>query len=342
MPNALLSRALQQERWQRWKRRSTVFLLLQAVLWLVVTPVLVSFLEGWSWTASLYFSVQSGLAIGFGALHVQQDLTMCVIAVQMILGAVTVAGVLGYFISHQIDTFFPPVTESSRPMTEMELTLPNIRWFRLFVAVVLMIMSLFTGVLYGMVWEKWDFVRSLLFAISAAHTSGIVAPTICAYENRLEHVLVVAYILMAVPLMATVTGFAAQVILDEYLRHKKIISACGREKAAEKAFVTAHHELGLPEPDADGVKQVNQYGFYVLWLLRNNLLHIDTIADVNSEFELLQVKDEVALPVLRQRLNFLQRVERGSVSADQWSPRRESDDSLTEEPTSCGHCFSVH
>ena len=67
MFGALLSRALHQE------RRYTVFVLGHIFLWLVVTPVLVSFLEGWSWTASLYFSVQSGLAIGFGALHVQQE-----------------------------------------------------------------------------------------------------------------------------------------------------------------------------------------------------------------------------------------------------------------------------
>jgi hypothetical protein len=47
----------------------------------------------------------------------------------------------------------------------------------LFKAFLIFVVSVFTGVIFGMLYEKWNFGQSLLFAVSALSTGGLESPT---------------------------------------------------------------------------------------------------------------------------------------------------------------------
>jgi hypothetical protein len=183
------------------KLRENVFFMTGAIYitWLLIGILWYKYENDWTWYNAFFYEVQAGFSIGFGNIsEIDKDYMHAFTIVFVLCGSSIVSGAAGYFLTYALNeqsNLQPPNTHrwDTIPLTNNEgnVTLVSIGrccWYKfkylvgwysgrsLVKTVSLFIFWMSLGVTYGMAFEKWNFIKSVFFAITSCATGGLLAP----------------------------------------------------------------------------------------------------------------------------------------------------------------------
>jgi len=307
--------------WISKQKRSRFIDRLLGVLTVVFLINLVAFLplaihefEGWNFASSFYFSVQSGLGIGFGALSVEQKGTQLLVLVHIVLAAPAIAFVLSRLLIRVMDIRKKGALKKdnddnnkpdSLPVGDVQLGIETAdpgSYRVLKFTLILLLGVIFGGVAFSMLYEDWDFVAGLYFVISGCQTSGLLAPTIQEYDEHdlFSPLFVSLLMILGVPAWACVIGHVTGYLILFDQRQKSLSSAIEREKRAEEGFrrlrgqlsdVTNGGKQSKQDNNNNGAAVADRADFLSLWLLRSSMVQEETLRAMNQEFSILLEHD---------------------------------------------------
>ena len=146
------------------------------LLWvLLATPATIAVVDKWSFSSAFFFTIQAGLGIGFGEMNVTSAPLKWLMLVQLILGSFLVASIVATVLARLLKQADEAAAVSAAsPLHEFaSAALP---WRGFAVACMLLGCVLLAGVLYGLLYEGWDLVTSLLFVFSACQSEPEANP----------------------------------------------------------------------------------------------------------------------------------------------------------------------
>lgn len=306
---------------------------------IVIVPIGIMAKEDWSFAAAFYFAIQAGMGVGFGELYVKTSVMKVLVIFELILGSAMVVIVVTFLITRYLERAEEKQKEKGRTIRKvgaLELGKSQQHSASLLIGVALLFCVYAAGVLYGLLYEEWNFVTSLYFIVSACQTSGLVPPTIDAFSSAgtFPSLFVTLLVVLGVPLWAYTIGKASLLMISIEQSRKRILNAVERERSAEQAFANALHRVQKgrhrlswqDEEGATGV-QVSELGFFVLWMLRNGLIDEPNLKSLMEEFDVLKEEQESYLSVplwkVVARLRFWQSVELGLIDESAWPRIRE-------------------
>eukprot|EP00912_Choanoflagellata_sp_UC4_P000663 UC4_evm1s414 len=142
----------------------------------------------WRVSQAFYFSVQSGLSVGFGANPItcgKDQACMAFSVAHILIGSSLIAASIGVILASIMGKASDDNIRILRRGTHLQTSKSSSLWFflhRLWVRIKeyreISCFTLWTGIgiLYGMAHEKWTFIESWFFATSALSTAGMLAP----------------------------------------------------------------------------------------------------------------------------------------------------------------------
>mmetsp|Transcript_14666 Transcript_14666/g.20736 ORF Transcript_14666/g.20736 Transcript_14666/m.20736 type:complete len:574 (+) Transcript_14666:73-1794(+) len=303
------------------------------LVWLLLVPLVLSYNQGITKASAWYFSIQSGFGVGFGAISVEGMGIEFLLAIHLLLGSIYIALLLTTLIE-----FFAERTAEKKLKKEMEMSEEeeektvgrlllgqvHLHMSSFYVAVALYILVLIAGTLYGTLRERWTFGRSLLFAISGPHSTGLVAPTIKPFdENAIFNPIFVSFLVtIGVPVHAFVIGKLTMILLDNDSNKKNLSSAMSRRRKARAALLRVEENItgqgkikAKFNDDDDGVHDENsqdkmegqtksekdiknnigdedsgidRFAFLSLYLLEQNKIREHDLLQLMKEYEFLK------------------------------------------------------
>lgn len=289
------------------------------VVFLGVAPWIFASNEQWSICASVYFTLQAFLAIGYGMESPKHSDWFLIVLI--VVSIVLFTFIVAWHTARQMSQHFPKMNSRWRQHKDPAVALgaSKIDKKRFLVFLGFLIVVLLASLPFGFAVEGWDAIKTLYFALAASLTAGLQAadPT----DECTVYIFLSIFSIVAVGVGMIVTAQASQVISDEYLRQERLADASYREHSAELAFRDMQDRIkqarGLAseeeKPDADQpdahkpcVARVDRAGFLTLWLLRNGVVDSTTMKAMESEFHRLQRNQMVPLWKVHARLRYLQ------------------------------------
>eukprot|EP00466_Bigelowiella_natans_P007678 jgi/Bigna1/131697/aug1.15_g6405 len=188
----------------------------------------------WDFASSFYYTVQSGLSIGFGVLSEEDELSRLFTTCSALMGAListTMLSILFESAAARIVLMKRRDQERSDEEGDEEAALQSLGEKLLAHTTskesLLLAFWLLMGVLYGSVIEGWTIITSLYFAVTSISTGGLMGPT-----NEAPYLLFTAvYCLVGVPLFAAATTQFATIWLDHRATHRL------KEKMSQDRFL---------------------------------------------------------------------------------------------------------
>ena len=288
----------------------------------------------WTWTAAFYYSIQAALGIGFGDLNVQTDVMMALMILECIGGSLFVAILISMVLSRIIAKLERDNEEVH--FLHEKLVRPNLDYSGLLAALVLLLAVMIAGLIYGLVNEKWNFVTSLLFIVSACQTSGLVEPNVSRNDNAWPSVFIAFLCVVGVPVWSYTLGSCATLLAQWRQNRRHILHTFERQRKAEGAFHRRLQHLQASEATSlcctsggcgtpGDARAVDRAEFMTLWLLRNDMVSEAALASMESEFEFLRAdqssklrSDKVELWKMSLRLRHKQLVALGLADGGSW------------------------
>jgi hypothetical protein len=134
------------------------------------------------------------------------------------------------------------------------------------------------GILWGMCYQKWDFITALHFAISALATGGLTAPPVNSQGilPASPSIFCGIYCLFGIPLFALTLAHFATTLVSEH------VEALERT-ALTRPMSAADYELAKHLTTNDSLVHLSD--FIVLQLLRQGKLSRETIQAIKSNFD---------------------------------------------------------
>ena len=217
--------------------------------WVLVGAAVYKAINKWSFGASVYYTVQAGFSIGFGALSEDKWESQLWSIFMIATGAPAAAAALGYY----VESWFQHLDKLDENATNSAMTLIGVLtgaeiedvdgdgktdcWDVLdklwhescgkhltFTRKALLAMVLWVGVgvVFGMVDQKWGFVRSLYFSEAAMSTAGLQAPAIrgdgTGLGDDFSAYFVAVFCLLGVPLFGVAMGLVANIFVDSLVQ----------------------------------------------------------------------------------------------------------------------------
>eukprot|EP00466_Bigelowiella_natans_P006552 jgi/Bigna1/88145/estExt_fgenesh1_pg.C_280171 len=167
-----------------------------AIVWMVWVAAAVLFYmqhNGWAFTASFYYAIQAGMAVGFGAIIEPNDGSRLYTIVHVLIGSSFIVYVLSLIMKKLISnskSWHEDLLEEADRANEAAEKLGKLKRkenktchlprvvLNLVAVSVLFILIVFSGVAYAMEVEKFQFVKALYFSIGALSTAGLQPPVI--------------------------------------------------------------------------------------------------------------------------------------------------------------------
>lgn len=298
---------------------AAIFLL----IWIVGLPLAIAFTEDWTYQAAWYFSIQAGFGVGYGALTVRTQGMEIFLIIHLFLGAISISFLIAYLISRMIDSSEKKKKSKAR-ITKEELGEPVIGWKSWVIGSILLLLVIVMGVLYGMLYEKWNFTESLYFIISTCQTSGLLAPAIKPKDpdNLFAPLFVSLLVVLAVPLWAYNIGKASVELVNLDRAQRRQSSVMERNQRSQAVFMRLAPSMGIDVSDPDNI-QVNLAGFIVQLLVYHKMADEAVIKSVIDEFNGYMEpggRQEGAAPQWKivARVRFLQFVQLGMLEREDW------------------------
>ena len=327
----------------------------------VITPTIIALNDNWTFSAAFYYCIQAALGIGFGDLNITADGNKWLMIVELVVGSAFVAfiasivltdylsveesmsldvGVMNKVAGDKVIRSEGEVTKppklvrrgSSLEASFLTVGQPDVTawpWQSLIYGLISLAVIVATGVTFGLVSKKWDFVTSLMFIVSACQTSGLVEPGIQPLDGAWPSVFVAFLCVAGVPVWAYCIGKIATLLAHKEQAYRRLLFAGDRLRRADDALVNR-----LRIDDCTSPVTIDRAGFLELCLLQNGTVSEEVLASIRQEHQGLRkdleklrfakestqaaIPSEVDLSVVSLRLRFLQLVALGLVTADEW------------------------
>jgi hypothetical protein len=295
--------------WKKWQLQ--IVAAVCVVLWLLIGTIFHTNVNGWTTAQGFYFASQSGFSVGFGAAGVNcgdsDDPNACrwYSIFHILLGSSLISTAFGMFLSLVVNEAEKksdlakhdaqdkllhgkrvevPKSEF-RKLYDVFIENGGIRALKMFFVFFVMIAI---GTIYGLTHErrddlgeeKWDFVRALLFAVSALSTGGLEAPS----TDDTGMWFTGWYCLIGCPIYGLLLANASAVLASK--------QAANERELAMHNF-TEDDKVKLDKIDNRGGKKGDgkyQWGeFLELYLVKLGHMTEDDIAELRNKFEEIDV-----------------------------------------------------
>jgi hypothetical protein len=121
---------------------------------------------------------------------------------------------------------------------------------------ILLVVVMAARVLYGILYEKWNFTESLYFIVLTCQTSGLLPPSIQAKDTDkiFAPLFVSLLVILAVPLWAYNIGKASVelVNLDRAQRRQSLVMK--RDRQAQAGFMRLALSMGIEVSDPNNIQ----------------------------------------------------------------------------------------
>jgi len=138
---------------------------------------------------------------------------------------------------------------------------------------ILYVVWLVVGILYGIYIEEWSWSKSMLFAVSATSTAGLIAPT----TGDTAMVLTMFYTLIGVFLFATFLGYLGDLVLQ----------SIQKSLFAERAGLSAGAQDRLKAQMIQHRAKVDFPTFFEFTLLKENMVTDDQVKSIKKSWEMM-------------------------------------------------------
>ena len=185
----------------------------------------------WTLAQSFYYSVQSGLSIGFGVLAETDDISRLFTVVHVIFGAIMISLAFSLLLERILGQIESRLI-SSRTLNKGEATVFAMMGAALYSPeIALGVVWIMIGVLIGVKLEGWSVTHSMYYAVTGISTAGLQGPS-----NIDFNLWVTAfYVLIGVPIFSSATGKIASSIL-EYKRLSNLKASVQSAKISPTKF----------------------------------------------------------------------------------------------------------
>ena len=283
--------------------------------WVLVGASVYWYLNEWTFAASVYYTVNAGFSIGFGALSENSELSMIWSVVMIATGATAAAAALGYY----VESWFQHLDKLDENATSASMTLIGVMrgdqiedvdgdgkadcWDVLdklwhescgkhltFTRKALLGMAVWVGVgvVFGMVDQGWGLVRSLYFSVAAMSTAGLQAPNIRGDGNGngddFSAYFVALFCLLGVPLFGVAMGLIANIFVDSLVQARVSL----QQDLSDEEF---NRVAGLSIDD--GTVQFGE--FFILELLRQGKVDMDGVHAIKRAYDQIDANGDGTL-----------------------------------------------
>ena len=200
-----------------------------AVAYFSSVSAVYSRLNGWPLHQSLFYAMDTGFSIGFGAFPDPSDASRAFTLVHLMIGASAMGGALAWFAESAMHY---------RPLVGLEALEQEYKVGRKGPAAAarasrrflerhgkgLWLLAIFTlwigsGACYGVFRQRWSRVRSLLFACSALSTAGLEGPPLTGdgFLRRDDALFVSFFVFTGVPVFAQCLSEVASIFVNRFV-----------------------------------------------------------------------------------------------------------------------------
>ena len=201
-----------------------MFLATPVVLWLTVATAFYHNYNGWTLCESFYYSVQSGLSIGFGVLTEQDDLSRAFTTFHVMLGALGITVMLSLLLETALvalaaqrvlnrydkrktneSIFLGDSTKRKDPSLCKQLVDAASS-----AEVIVAVLWLAIGTGFAMKTQNFSWVQAVYFSVTAVSTGGLQGVD----RNDSSLFLTGIFVLVGVPLFGIATGKLATIVME--------------------------------------------------------------------------------------------------------------------------------
>ena len=244
----------------------------------------------WTLAQSFYYSVQSGLSIGFGVLAETDDTSRLFTVVHVILGAILISLAFGLLLERVLDQIESRLV-SNKIEGRSETSFSSMIGAALYSAeIALGIVWIMIGVFIGVKLEGWSVTHSLYYAVTGISTAGLEGPS-----NVDFNLWVTAfYVLIGVPIFSSATGKVASSIL-EYRRLYKLQASVQsaqitttkfrRLSSATRISGSGANAQNKKTEDSLAIDRIDRHAFLCYELVSLGIVKQKTIEMINEKFD---------------------------------------------------------
>eukprot|EP00943_MAST-04B_sp_MAST-4B-sp1_P007799 g7799.t1 len=165
----------------------------------------------WSIAQAFYYSIQSGLSIGFGVLAEVDDLSRFYTVLHVLIGAIAISVSFSLLFERVLKRIEAKQVNAKKDSVATKPTIIGMIINAFFsTEVTLAIIWICIGIAIGVILEGWSVIHSLYFALTGISTAGLEGPSNIDFNLW----VVGFYVLLGVPIFSEGTGKIAGSILE--------------------------------------------------------------------------------------------------------------------------------
>eukprot|EP00466_Bigelowiella_natans_P001876 jgi/Bigna1/78814/fgenesh1_pg.57_\ len=285
----------------RWQLPLAVICVLAYFL---LAAVFYSYENDWSYSASLYYAAQTGWSVGYGlikslnlfhsksqhyfilgVLIEQTDNSLWFTVFFVLAGASMIGGAVAILIALVLE---------SEHATEIHCALVFILWIGAGVYRISVLRTPVYDVMYGMLEEKFNFIRALYFSVTSLSTGGLQVASINPDEDTFTNWFMAFWIMTGVPVFGIAVGQLAGVLVEAYTRHRLYEKL--NAEVQEEDFLYA-----CQIDKATGNEEVRFGEYLEFTLLRAGLVPVTVLDEIKNRFKLMDVDNSGSINILEMR-----------------------------------------
>jgi len=277
------------------------------IMWILAGSIFFHFANGWEWSNSFFYAVDTGLSIGFGAFPegvftftcanntlVKESFkpwqgSMAYTVIHVFAGASAVAGALGLFVSVALERQDTMREDAEKDFESSKIKIKYSKKQKARDAVLgcytrnktrvncftALFVWLSFGVIYGTVYEEWTFIQSVYYAVTSVSTAGLQPPRGTTFAMLFTGV----FCLFGVPLWGLALSQLAGILVEQYMMNQQ-------KKQLEARFSLAEFEYAK-KLGSSGTSQVDWASYLQMTLTRMGVVDDQLISSINEQFQFL-------------------------------------------------------
>jgi len=258
-------------------------------LYILVWSVIFHFLEShqWDFLDAWFFCCVTIATVGYGILTPSSDATRGMVVLFLVLGlafATFTMGIVTDIFLGAIEARLRQIKETAEPGTEKRAWLfctRNRCGPRTVMAVAILFVISFTGILYGILYEEWNFIASLYFTFVTFTTVGYgdLAPK----GKVFDRVFMSFYVLFSAGIFASLlsAGIANMIAM--------------RRRGTTLEYLYTPDEEAINEMDKDLDGQVTRQEFMEYILVKVGMVRAEELIMVNEAYDAIDTNKDGVL-----------------------------------------------
>eukprot|EP00471_Norrisiella_sphaerica_P009168 CAMPEP_0184495896 /NCGR_PEP_ID=MMETSP0113_2-20130426/32593_1 /TAXON_ID=91329 /ORGANISM="Norrisiella sphaerica, Strain BC52" /LENGTH=794 /DNA_ID=CAMNT_0026882289 /DNA_START=92 /DNA_END=2476 /DNA_ORIENTATION=- len=181
-----------------------------SITWLCAATLFYVQHNDWSITTSFYYSIQAGMAVGFGAISEPDDGSRLFTIFHVLVGSSFIVYVLSMIMEKVVNSSqswhegLQERCEKAEELLKMKKRRERISWIscnhlKMIAIFMLFLVTVLLGVGWGLMMENFEFVQALHFSVAALSTAGLQPPTIDPHKEDIMVFLLSIWMLFGIP-----------------------------------------------------------------------------------------------------------------------------------------------